>query len=65
MIVEGDIKLLKCDGSVTVNGDVFGGVDCGGSFTGQNISGSVDCGGSCVCNNVSGSIDAGGSVKIG
>ena len=62
--VEGDIKSLKCDGSVEVNGNVLGNVDCGGSFTGNDVGGDVDCGGSFTGGNVSGDIDAGGSVRI-
>ena len=40
--IEGDVKAIKCDGSVTVSGNVFGNVDCGGSATvSGDVSGSI------------------------
>ena len=62
--VIGNIESLRADGSVTMNGDVEGNVDCGGSFKGNNVKGSVDCGGSCNCGQVGGDVDAGGSVSM-
>lgn len=60
---EGDLANLKCSGSATVNGDVKGDVDAGGSVKCSNVGNSVDAGGSVSCGNVGGDIDAGGSVK--
>lgn len=60
----GDLASLKTDGSATVNGNVKGDVDCGGSCNCGNISGSVDAGGSVTCGNVEGDVDAGGSIKM-
>lgn len=52
-------------GSVTVNGDVYGYVDSGGSASCNDIAGNVDCGGSVNARDVQGSIDCGGSVNCG
>ena len=44
---EGDLANLKSDGSITVNGNIKGYVDCGGSFTCEgDVGGDVDAGGS-------------------
>ena len=64
VIVEGNLKSLKADGSVEVNGDVKGNIYCGGSCNCNNVGGDVDCGGSCNCGNVAGDVDAGGGIKM-
>ena len=62
--ITGDVRDIKCDGSVTVSGNAKN-IDCGGSATvNGDVNGNIDCGGSCSCENVTGDIDAGGSVKI-
>jgi hypothetical protein len=61
---DGDLASLKCHGAATVNGDVKGNVDAGGSIKCGNVGGNVDAGGSVTCGNVGGDIDAGGSVKF-
>lgn len=66
IIIEGNVKNIDCQGSVTVNGNVDGNIDCGGSVsvTGM-MEGDIDCGGSCnIKGGHKGSIDAGGSVSI-
>lgn len=61
---EGDLAKLQTDGSATINGDVKGNVDCGGSCQCGNVGGFVDAGGSVTCGNVKGDVDAGGSVRM-
>lgn len=46
VVVNGDVESLKCDGSVTVNGNVNNFIDCGGS---AKVTGDVDAGGSVNC----------------
>ena len=60
---EGDLTSLKCDGSASINGNIKGNVDVGGSLDCCDIVGNIDVGGSVRCGKVSGDIDAGGSVK--
>ena len=60
---EGDLASLSCNGSASVNGNIKGDVDVGGSLDCNDIGGNIDVGGSVRCNKVSGDIDAGGSVK--
>lgn len=64
LIIEGNCGNINCDCSVTVNGNVNGDIDCGGSCKCGDVSGSVDAGGSVTANNISGDIDAGGSVHV-
>jgi hypothetical protein len=61
---EGDLASLKCNGSATINGNIKGNVDVGGSLTCNDIVGNVDTGGSLKCGNISGDVDAGGSVSM-
>jgi autotransporter translocation and assembly factor TamB len=61
---EGDLASLKTDGSATINGNVLGDVDAGGSVKCGNIEKSVDAGGSVNCLNVGGDVDAGGSISM-
>lgn len=65
VIWEGPAVDVNADGSVTVNGNVSGSVDAGGSITCGNVEGDVDAGGSVTAGKVSGDIDAGGSVSVG
>lgn len=60
---EGDLASLKCNGSASINGNVKGDVDVGGSLKCCDVSGNLDVGGSVQCGKVGGDIDAGGSVK--
>ena len=60
----GDLASLDVDGSATVNGNIQGNVDIGGSLNCDNIQGSADVGGSVSCRNVGGDVDAGGSVSM-
>lgn len=60
----GDLASLKVDGSATVNGNVQGFVDAGGSVNCEDVEKSVDAGGSVNCGTVGGSVDAGGSVSM-
>lgn len=64
VVVSGDIGYLKSNASVTVNGNVSGNIDAGGSVQCLNIDGNVDAGGSVSCKNVGGGVDAGGSVSM-
>jgi hypothetical protein len=61
---EGDLASLKCQGSATINGNIKGDVDIGGSLSCNDIIGNVDVGGSIKCGNISGDVDAGGSVSM-
>jgi hypothetical protein len=61
---EGDIASLKTNGSATINGNVKGSVDAGGSITCGDVSGDVDAGGSVRCGKVQGDVDAGGSIRM-
>lgn len=47
--IEGTLKLLKTDSSVSMVGEILGNVDAGGSVTAGNVKGSIDAGGSVVC----------------
>lgn len=62
--IEGNVKNIKCNGSVEVQGDVSSDIDCGGSVSIKgNIQGDIDCCGSVTVKGThKGSIDAGGSV---
>jgi hypothetical protein len=62
---EGDIASIKSDTSVTVNGNVHGNVDAGGSIICQQVGRDVDAGGSVTCTDIQGDVDAGGSVTCG
>lgn len=61
---EGDLASLKVDGSATVNGNILGNVDAGGSVKCGNVGKSVDAGGSVNCLDIGGDVDAGGSIKM-
>jgi len=61
---KGDLANLNVDGSATVDGNVLGYVDAGGSVRCENVNGSVDAGGSVYCGNVGGDVDAGGSISM-
>ena len=63
---KGSVNNLDSDCSFTVNGDINGGLDIGGSiYIKGNIVGDIDCGGSVMINGWhKGDIDAGGSVVI-
>ena len=63
VIIEGDTGPVRADGSVTVNGNVTGNVDAGGSVKAGNVSGKVNAGGSVKAADITGSVNAGGSVK--
>jgi len=62
--IEGNVGDILCDGQVTVNGEVKGNVDAGGSVSCGNVTGSVDAGGSVSALNINGDIDAVGSVHV-
>lgn len=64
--IKGNVGALSSDCSISINGDVKGDIDIGGSINIiGNVTGDIDAGGSV---NISGShkgdIDAGGSVLI-
>jgi hypothetical protein len=63
IFAENDLKEVKADGSVTVNGNV-GDIDCGGSVTVSGSAGDIDCGGSASIGGNALDIDAGGSVRV-
>jgi len=48
---------LRCQGNITVKGDVIGDVDCNSLQVGGNIKGDIDCN-SINCGDVTGKIDA-------
>lgn len=61
--MSGDIHSLRTDGSATVDGNVQGNVNAGGSLKCGNIEGSANAGGSLKCGDIQGSAMAGGSLK--
>jgi hypothetical protein len=78
--ITGDVKLVNCDRSVSIKGNVNGDVKSGGSLNCDNITGNAESngsmnagniggnarsGGSMNCGKVSGSVTAGGSVRHG
>lgn len=60
--IDGDVLIEKCNASMTVNGNILGGVAVGGSLSCGNITGSASAGGSIKCLDVGGNISAGGGV---
>lgn len=62
--ITGNCGSIKCDGNVTVEGSVYGNIDCGGSCKCGDVSGDIDAGGSVQGSSYGGNIDAGGSVRI-
>lgn len=78
--ITGDVKVVKCDRSLEIKGNVLGDATSGGSMncgdvTGNaessgslkagNIGGNARSGGSMNCGKVAGSVQAGGSVRHG
>lgn len=61
--VTGDVGSIESDQSVTVNGNVQGSVNAGGSVNCGSVGGDVDAGGSVSSDSIGGDVDAGGSVR--
>ena len=61
--VSGDIMSLHSDSTVTINGNVSGDVEAGGSVRCRDVGGNVCAGGSVRCDDVCGKVTAGGSVS--
>jgi len=61
--VIGDLAKLTTDKSVTVNGNIKGDVEVGGSITCGDVDGNINVGGSITCDDINGSVNAGGSVS--
>lgn len=62
----GDLRNIQVRGGrhqVTINGNVGGDVDVGGSVTCGHVRGSVSAGSSVNCGTIRGSIDVGGAVR--
>ena len=55
--IKDNVNNINCKGSVTVEGNVKGSVDAGGSVTCNDIGNSVDSGGSVKARKVGGNID--------
>ena len=64
--INGDVNKIDCTGSVTVTGNVSGGICCNGSSTIRgDVKGGVSCGGSVkISKTLEGNIHAGGSVTV-
>ena len=62
LVIDGTITNLKCDQSVSVNGDV-GSIESLGSVGCDNVKGNINSKGSVNCDAVTGSVYAGGSVN--
>lgn len=64
--IKGNVTSINSDCSITINGDVAGDVDVGGSVNVVgNVTGDIDAGGSVnISGRHKGDIDAGGSVSI-
>lgn len=65
VVIEGNIRNLQTDKSVTVNGNIDGDVGAGGSINCDDVGGNVHAGGSVNCDDVGGNVSAGGSVNHG
>lgn len=65
--IEGDVGSVKCDGNLTVNGNINENINTGGSCTlNGDLNGNLNCGGSCkISGSHKGNLMAGGSVRIG
>lgn len=64
--IVGEALAVTSDASVTVEGDVRGNVQAGGSVKCGNVGGSVSAGGSIKADGkLGGNVSAGGSVRIG
>lgn len=61
--VTGDIELLRCDGDVTMKGNVTGNASVGGDLECDTITGSVSVGGDLECKEIGGNAQAGGDIK--
>lgn len=64
--IKGNVTSINSDCSITINGDVAGDVDVGGSVNVVgNVTGDIDAGGSVnISGHHKGDIDASGSVSI-
>ncbi len=62
ILLTGDLKSIKSDFSVSIDGNVLGDVAAGGSVTCDSIEGNATAGGSLSCDSVDGDVAAGGSV---
>ena len=64
--IKGNVGALNSDCSITINGDIKGDVDVGGSINiVGDVTGDIDAGGSInITGSHKGDIDAGGSVLI-
>ena len=64
--IKGNVASINSDCSITINGDISGDVDVGGSVNiVGNVTGDIDAGGSVnISGYHKGDIDAGGSVLI-
>ena len=62
---EGSALNIESDFSVSVEGEVQGGVQAGGDVDCGDVEGNINCGGDVDCGNVEGNINCGGDVDCG
>lgn len=63
--VTGDVSIVKSDRAVTINGNVGGNAESGGSMQCGNVTGSAESSGSMKAGSVGGDAKSGGSMQCG
>lgn len=64
--IEGNVRSIDCQGSLSVTGDVYGNIRTNGSTNiNGNVVGNVEASGNCSCKNISGDVSCNGKLVVG